>query len=276
MYHRFSLQAAAILCLGSSLLGAPEIVAHRGASFDAPENTIASLRLGWKQQADACELDVVLSKDGHVVVNHDATTKRNMGVDRKVVEQTLEELQQLDAGAWKGEQWRGEKLPTLVEALATIPDGRRLFIEIKSGPEILPVLVPLLESCGKKSEQLVIIAFDHSTIKQAKALLPDLKMYWLASPEKDSKGLIPKVEDLIAQAREAKVDGLDVSSKFSLDAPFVSKVKATGMELHVWTVNDAVLGKRLAALGVDGITTDRPGWLREQLASLQAAHKTGE
>src|SRR3954467_2541534 len=142
-----------------------EIIGHRGASYDAPENTVASFKLGWEQQADADELDIYLSKDGQVVVMHDPNTKRTAGADRKIVDQTFEELRQLDAGVWKGPQWAGEKIPTLAEALATMPDGKRFFIEIKSGSEILPELEKVLEASGKRPEQLVIIGFGYETMR---------------------------------------------------------------------------------------------------------------
>src|SRR4051812_564859 len=141
-----------------------EIIGHRGASYDAPENTVASFKLGWEQQADADELDIYLSKDGQVVVMHDASTKRTAGLDRKIVDQTLEELKTLDAGSWKGPQWKGEKIPTLAEALATMPEGKRFFIEIKTGPEILPALEKVLKESGKKPEQLVIIGFGYEAV----------------------------------------------------------------------------------------------------------------
>src|SRR4051812_29882492 len=94
-----------------------EVIGHRGASHDAPENTVASFEEAWRQKADAAELDMYLTKDGKLVVIHDANTKRTTGVDKKVVEQTLDELKKLDAGKWKAEKFAGEKLPTLAEML---------------------------------------------------------------------------------------------------------------------------------------------------------------
>jgi len=119
---------------------AVDIIGHRGASHDAPENTLAAFKLGWEQGADAVELDIWLTKDGKIVCLHDADTKRTTGVLKKVAESTLDELRTLDAGTWKDAKWRGEKLPTLTEALAAIPAGKRLVIEIKAGVEILPEL----------------------------------------------------------------------------------------------------------------------------------------
>lgn len=260
------LPAMAALLLFTRPLPAVEIVAHRGASNDAPENTLAAFKLGWVQKADANELDIYLTKDGSIVVMHDKTTKRVTGIDRNVADQTFTELQSLDAGSWKGAQWKGEKIPSLAEALMTLPVDGKFFIEIKCGAEVLPELDRVLKESGKKPEQLVIIGFDYETMKQARERFPKLSVYWLASPEKESEGLRPPVEELIARAKAASLDGLDLSSKFAIDETFVSRVKKSGLQLHIWTVDDAALARKLAALGVNGITTNRPGWLREQLA----------
>ena len=118
-----------------------DIIAHRGASFDAPENTLAAVQLAWKQNADAVEIDVQFSKDGHIVVIHDEDTRKTAGVRRKVSAQTLAELKALDIGAWKHKKWSGERIPTLAEAFAVIPADKRLFVEIKCGPECIPGFV---------------------------------------------------------------------------------------------------------------------------------------
>src|SRR5262245_12288077 len=109
----------------------PVIVAHRGASADAPENTVAAFKLGFEQGADYAETDLRLSKDGQIVLIHDDNTKRTAGLDKKVREQTLEELRRLDAGSFKGEKWKGEPIPTLEEGLATVPKGKGIFLELK-------------------------------------------------------------------------------------------------------------------------------------------------
>jgi glycerophosphoryl diester phosphodiesterase len=257
---------AVLVCfIGAPSLHAVEIVAHRGASHDAPENTLAALRLGWEQHADADELDIYLTKDGQVVVIHDASTKRTTGVDRKVSESTLEELRALDAGSWKAEKWAGEKIPTLAEALATIPGGKSMFIEIKCGPEVLPALERVMTDSGKKREQLVIIGFNYDTMKKARERFPQAPIYWIVGYKEDKAGKFPEIDPLIAKAKEARLDGLDLHYKFPIDSAFVGKVKAAGLKLCTWTVDDPVMAKKLVEAGVDGITTDRPGWLREQL-----------
>src|SRR5262245_53293376 len=112
---------------------ATEIIAHRGASADAPENTAAAFKLAVEGGADAFEGDYYLTKDGKIICIHDNNTKRTTGVDGKVPQMTLAELRKLDAGSWKGSKFGGEKLPTLSEALALVPAGKKTFVEIKCG-----------------------------------------------------------------------------------------------------------------------------------------------
>jgi glycerophosphoryl diester phosphodiesterase len=242
-----------------------EIVAHRGASFDAPENTVASIKLAWQQKADAAEFDVFLSKDGKIVVLHDANTKRVAGVDKRVVDQTLAELRKLDVGKWKDAKFAGEKIPTLDEMLATVPDGKRVLIEVKCGPEIVPELDRVLKASKLKPEQTPVISFNADVIAAVKKARPDLQAYWIVT-------LAPKkakprtAEELITKAKEIKADGLDLSADpIVLTKEFGAKVKAAGLKLYVWTVNDVELARQMIAAGAESITTDRAAWLREQL-----------
>lgn len=244
---------------------AVEIIAHRGASHDAPENTVPAFKLAWEQHADVGELDVRLTKDGEMVVSHDDNTKRTTGTASIVAKQTLAELRRLDAGSWKDAKWKDTRLPTLQEAVATIPDGKRMFIEIKCGPEILPKMEPLLKSF-KQPERLVLIGFKYATMAQAKQRFPQSIVYWVVSSKADKKtGKGPEIADLIAKAKAARFDGLDLDGNFPLDAACVARIKAAGLGVYVWTIDDAAKARALAAAGVEGITTNRPGWLREQL-----------
>jgi glycerophosphoryl diester phosphodiesterase len=241
-----------------------EIIAHRGASYDAPENTIAAFTLGWQQQADACELDIHLTKDGRIVAIHDRTTQRTTRVRGKISALTLEELHMLDAGSWKGADWKDAAIPTLDEVLATVPDGKRLFIEIKCCSDVLPELGRVLDTAGKSTKPPVIIGFDYETMRQARERFPQLPICWIASPAKWKYGRRPP-DELISKALAANLTGLALDRRFHLNEDFVSRVKNAGLKLYVWTVDDAKLAKKLAALGVDGITTNRPLWLRIQL-----------
>lgn len=246
-------------------LHATEIIAHRGASYDGPENTVAALKLAWKQSADASEFDCMLTKDGKIVVIHDFDTKRTAGLDRKVIDQTLAELRTLDAGKWKNSDYLHEKIPTLKEMLDVVPAGKRLFIEIKSGVEILPEFLRVLKEADLPPEKTAVISFNYGVVAAVKKARPDLKAYWIVSLRAAKGKEPPTADDLIAKAKSAQLDGLDLSASPVLDAAFAKKVKDAGLGLYVWTVNDADEARRLVGIGVDGITTDRPGWLREQL-----------
>ena len=109
---------------------AVEIIAHRGASYDAPENTLASVNLGWQRGADAVEVDVFLTKDQKIVALHDKNTKRTTGHDGLVHEMTWDQLRHLDAGSWKNKKYQDEPIPLLSQILETIPKGKYLVIEI--------------------------------------------------------------------------------------------------------------------------------------------------
>lgn len=256
---------------------ATEIIAHRGASHDAPENTLSAFRLGWEQRTDANELDIYLTKDGQIVVLHDASTKRTTGVDKPVAEQTLDELRTQDAGKWKDDKFTGERIPTLAEALETMPEGKRTFIEIKCGSEVLPELERVLSASGKKPAQLVIIGFKYDTMSKAKQRFPQLQVYWVvdAKPPR-GKDKPPALAELSRRAKSANLDGLDLSWKFPLDAAAIAEIKQQGLQIYVWTVDDEAVARRLATAGVDGITTNRPQWLRERLAAGASTKAAGQ
>lgn len=245
-----------------------ELTAHRGESYDAPENTMAALRLAWERNVPSVELDVHLTKDGRLILSHDANTKRTTGVDKLVKESTLEELQALDAGSWKGQRWAGERMPTLEEALTEVPAGTRVFIEVKVGPEAIPALVKAVRESGKAAEQLVVISFNIDTIAESKRQLPELKAYYLSSFKKDEAtgAWTPTIDELIQRAKGAGADGLDLSYNGPIDAEAARRIKAAGLELYVWTVDDPEIARRMVAAGVDGITTNRADWLRAELA----------
>lgn len=252
---------------------ATEIVGHRGASHDAPENTLASVNLAWQQKADGVEIDIYLTADGKIVVFHDKTTKRTGGgKDKPIVEQTLAELKQLDAGAWKSPKYAGERIPTLEEVVQTIPDGKKLFIEIKTEAEILPELKRVLAKTGRPPAQTPLISFSYETMRAAKEQLPELKAYWVVKLDKnkDTGRMNYTVEELIAKAKAANLDGLELGSSPTLTPEFVRAVKAAGLELYVWTVNDADKADEYRRLGIDGIETDRPALLRERFYGREA------
>ena len=246
---------------------AVEIIAHRGFSARAPENTLAAFELGWQHQTDACELDVYLTTDGKTAVIHDKDTKRTAGVALDVAKSKQAELTALDAGSWKGKEWAQEKIPTLEQALATLPKGKqRFFIEVKCGAEIVPELKRILEPMKDRADQLAIIAFKRDAAAESKKAMPWIKVYRLASGKtKDKKPT--DLTQLIADTKADQLDGLDLGvADFPWDETMVKQIRDAGFGLYVWTVNKPEDVQRFAKLGVDGITTDDPVMVREALA----------
>jgi glycerophosphoryl diester phosphodiesterase len=239
----------------------PEIVAHRGASFDAPENTLAAVRLGWKQGADAVEVDIYLTRDHRVVCLHDPDLKRTTGDPRPIHEVTLAEVRELEAGAWKGPEWAGEPVPLLEHVLRTVPEGKRIFVELKTGPEIVPHLVPLIRQSGKKPEQIAFISFKSDSCVAIKKQLPDHRVYLLHGFKEKDGVLGPPISELIKTAQAAGVDGLDLSHKGLLRAEDMAAIRSAGLFLAAYTVNEPVHAQDLFTSGVQSITTDKPGLL---------------
>ena len=235
-----------------------QIIAHRGASYLAPENTLAAANLAWELNADAVEVDIYLTKDNRVVAIHDKTTKRTCAGKKnmKVAETPSVVLRELDAGVWKDEKYKGEKIPFLSEIIETVPPQKTLVVEIKCGSEVLPHLKRVVEKSGKQ-EQIIFIAFGWDTILDTKKVFPENNCYWLSSVK---IGLKNKMK----QAAENGLEGVNLNHKI-IDEDVMSMAAENNLEVLTWTVNDPEEAKRLAELGVKGITTDRPGWLKEQM-----------
>lgn len=263
---RSTLFASALMLLASTS-PALEIVAHRGFSERAPENTLAAFRLAWESGTDACELDLYLTKDQEIVAIHDADTKRTTGISKLVKESSLADLRPLDAGSWKAPAYKGEPIPTLAESLATLPAGKqRFFLEIKHDASIVPVLAKQLETWKTRASQLCIIAFDRKVAQDSKKAMPWMPVYRLSSDvTKDKKPVT--LGQLIQDTLDDGLDGLDLGRKWDWTPELVQKVRAAGLKLFVWTVNDPAEARRLASLGLDGITTDNPVTIREALSA---------
>ena len=244
------------------------IIAHRGASHDAPENTLASVNLAWEKEAPAVEIDIHLSKDGQIVVLHDFNTLDLYGRDREVKDQTVEELLQLDAGQHKGEQWKGEKIPLLDQVLSTVPEGRKIVVEIKIGPDIIPELKKALGKSDLSPEQIVIISFNWDTVAAATKAFPHYKIYALSSfkKNKETDAWEPTIKALIKRAKKVGADGIYVKAIDAIiNEDSIAEVHRNGLEFYVWTVDDPALARSLKQAGVDGITTNRPQWLAAQI-----------
>ena len=251
-----------------------EIIAHRGASHEAPENTLAAVSLAWRQKADAVEIDVRLSKDGKLAVIHDNNTRRTGRLNRRISEQTLAELRSLDVGRWKGRRWIGERIPMLEEVLATIPPGKRLLVEFKCGPYGISEFKQAVERSSVAPPQVVAASFSRETMKQLKAEMPGLEVCWIVLFKRNwrTRRWSPATDALIDAVKKSGLDGVDLDARGPVSAAFVKKLKADGLKVYVWTVDSPAKARKLMAAGVHGITTNRPGWLREKLAH---ARRTG-
>lgn len=244
------------LIIGSDVFAQSEhkekalVIAHRGASAYAPENTMASAELGWKLGADAVEIDVHLTSDKEIVVIHDHTTTRTSGKNFIVKETSLSTLKNLDVGSWKDAIYKGEPIPTLSEIMELIPEEKKLVVEIKGEISLVPVMKKELAG-HKKLDQLIFIAFDYETITSVKEAFPDNKAYWLSSKfSDDMKAILEKV-------RQDGLDGVDLHH--SLIAPELMNIaQELQLEVHCWTVNDPEIAAKLNRLGVNSITTDIP------------------
>jgi len=242
----------------------PLIVAHRGASHDAPENTLPAFVLGWKQGADAIEGDFLLTKDNKIICIHDGSTKRLADRNLVVRQSTLKELHELDVGSWKHVKFKGTKIPTIAEVFATMPQGKKIFVEVKCGPEIIPHLVKEIENSELKTEQVVLICFKKEVVQAFKKAMPKNKAFWLSNFKKDKEGTwTPSAGSVLATLKASKADGLD--SNKNIPDEIARKVMDAGYEWHAWTVNDIATAKKLKALGIHSITTDRPALIKGSL-----------
>lgn len=240
-----------------------EIIAHRGDSAHAPENTIAAVKLAWQVGSDAVEVDVHLSHDQKIMAIHDPSTRRTAGQPCRVSQTPSARLRQLDVGRYKGEHFAGQCIPFLTDVLSCLPPQGRLFIDIKCGSEIISPLRDVLYRSGKQG-QVVVISFDFEMLEQFKRAMPEVPAYglcdtWLGRTYRQS---------LIRRAQTSGLDGLDLHWA-GLTHHFAHQVRQAGLDLYVWTVDSPSMAQRLADMNVQGITTNNPGLYRSQRASLE-------
>ena len=232
----------------------PMIFAHRGASAHAPENTLAAFELALAQNADAIELDVKLSADGHVVVIHDPTVDRTTGSKGRVKDLSLAELRSLEAGRFFSEQYRGEKIPTLEEVFEAV--GKRIFINVEltnydtPRDQLVETVCMLVKKFGLQNH-VMFSSFLASNLSKARAYLPEVP-----------RGLLALNGLLGAWARSfgfafGKYHALHPYLK-DVTPEQVQRVHRLQRRVHVWTVNLAEDMRRLFHWGVDAIFTDDP------------------
>lgn len=249
------------------------IIAHRGASHLAPENTLSAARLAWELGSDGVEVDIHLSRDGVPVALHDATTGRTTDGDHSVPALTVRELQQLNAAARHGGSHPFEKIPRLGELFSIVPPGGRMVVEIKANtPELLEALAFEIRQSGLAAGQVVLATFDYAFAVRTKRRLPEHAVLWLVADYHNlpAEAWPERTNVLIARVREGGLDGLDVGACHDYDPavflPNLRRIRETGLMLLVWTVNDPEKARPLWELPVDGITTDTPDLLLEAMS----------
>lgn len=238
----------------------PLIVAHRGDSTNAPENTAAAIRAAVAAGADLIEFDTRETKDGDLLLFHDADLKRYTGQKTPFEALGFQEARQLDVGSWFDEKktFASERPPTLEEAIRFCLDGGKIpLIERKTGSAAahLKVIRDL-----KAEDRVIVQAFDWKFLAEFRALAPEIPIGALGSKEIDAA----RVESL----RALKPDWVGWNHEF-LDPAGIATFHGLGAKVAVWTVNDLARIRQFSAWGVDAIITDRPGEARLAVASGQ-------
>ena len=247
-----------LLCVDVRGMAVTMNIAHRGASALAPENTMTSFERAVELGADAIELDLHLSRDGELVVIHDDTLDRTTNGHGPVNERSLEELKRLDAGRWFGEEFAGERVPTLAEVLERFAGKVPLALEVKAGSAFFPGIEEEVVSALRRHsaiEQAAVASFDHYALQRLKEIEPTLRTAAL---------LVGRPVSVSAIAGPGRAEAM------ALEASLVTKTeveacRAAGLQLVVWVVNEPALMRHFIGLGVDGIITDRPDLLRMAL-----------
>jgi glycerophosphoryl diester phosphodiesterase len=240
----------------------PLVIAHRGSSVYAPENTLAAFNLAVRQEADAIELDVDLTCDGHVVVMHDTTIDRTTNGHGRVADLTLEEIRQVDAGAWKDAAFKGERVPLLQEVLEAM--GQRLLINVEVKSTLLrssgveAKVAALIEQHGLL-DRVIISSFNPFALRRVKHINPGLACALIYAPDLPiflrNAWFAPLIPNLNARHPHHSQVNRDMVDQFH----------AQGLVVNVWTVNQAGIVHAMDQAGVDGIFGDDPVLIRETL-----------
>jgi glycerophosphoryl diester phosphodiesterase len=241
----------------------PLIIAHRGASGSAPENTLAAFQLAVDQQADGVELDVQLTRDNRFVVCHDRTVNRTTNGRGKIRKMRADDICRLDAGSYFDNQFTGQRVPLLEEVLAILPQDMLINIEIKHIPpydiQIEERFIDVL-TANRRLDHVIISSFDHQLLARMKKIHNDLNI-----------GLIYKANLLhprqYAQLSETAVYSLH-PHLHAIQAEDVAEARRHGLHIFAWTVNTAKQAQRCIDLNVTGVITDHPSEVRKHFTEV--------
>lgn len=242
---------------------APLVIAHRGASVHAPENTIAAFRLAAELGADAVELDAKLTADGQVVVHHDRTLDRTTTGTGPLTARTLEELQHLDAGSHFNLSYAGERIPTLSEVFRAVAD--RLLINIELSNYVSPfdclpeVVVKLVQDFGLE-KKVLLSSFNPVGLMKTRKLAPEIQLGLL----------VAAMEPRWLRAFFSMLTPHEAihPSKELISEEMIEGQHQQGHWVNVWTVNELENIKRLVHLGVEGVITDVPDLARKVVKEI--------
>lgn len=224
----------------------PLIIAHRGASAEKPENTLAAFRRALALQVDGIELDVQVTADGVPVVFHDASLRRLTGRAGRVTRQTWRELQELRVAGT-------EPIPRLADVLALVRGRAVVQIELKRGAAVASV-VRAIRRAGA-THWVMLSSFEAPLVRAAQNLAPEIPRILIS---KNRGGAKKHLDRMTA----AGASGLSLHHKIVRSRALVDAIRAGGGALWCWTVNDAAVARRLAGWGVDALVGDNPVLLR--------------
>ena len=235
------------------------LIAHRGESVDAPENTLPAYRTA-VERGFGFECDIYLSKDGRLFTFHDSNLKRTTAgahTEKCTEASWAETVSKVNVGGWG--KWKGSKFdPTrpalLEEVLALARPGRKIYVEVKGGDEAVkwvPEIKRVFAQEPKATPETVLfICFSAPTCAELKRQMPEFKTYWLTGGK-------PSAEEIVAKLREIKADGVDIHFEPKRhDKAFVRTVHEAGFEFHVWTVDSLENAELAFAVGADTLTTN--------------------
>ncbi len=243
------------------------IIAHRGASYDAPENTLAAVNLAWSHGARMVEVDVHLTSDHQIVVIHDQDTKRLFDQNKVINRSSYNELRELHLSDYR--VFSNERIPLLKDVLNTIPREGKLVIEIKSNEDIVPPLKEQLSKVDLAPEQIEIISFDFDIVSYSKKQMPQYRTLWLLDLDYfwPSWLIFISAKKLRDKLLEHSLDGVNVWAGKMLNQEFIDVFQDSGLSVYAWTVNDPNMASHLVSMGIDAVTTDRPRYIFEHLSN---------